>query len=214
MSDEFKLFGYQGSGSAAVEAALELLRLPYRRIDAATWDAKSALDELRRHNPLQQIPTLQFADRTAMSESAAILIELGLRFPASALLPSDPARRAQSIRGLVYIAANCYAMIGVIDYPERVLDAPSVAEIERLRQRSRARLYELWDAFADQFPALPWLGGDAIGALDLLATVVSKWSGTRAHLAASRPALSALFARVEAQPIVSTVFARHWPAVP
>ncbi|MBI3367010.1 MAG: glutathione S-transferase family protein [Burkholderiales bacterium] len=205
------MYGYQGSGSAAVEAALELLRLPYERVNAASWDDTSQRDALRQHNPLLQIPSLQWEDGSGMTESAAILIELALRHPASGLLPADPARRAQAIRGLVYVAANCYAMIGVIDYPDRVMDSPSKAEADRVRARSRARLHELWDRFADQFAATPWLGGQAIGALDLLATVVSKWSGSRAHLAVSRPALSALFARVEAHPAVSPVFARHWP---
>lgn len=212
MSAEIELYGYDGSGSAAVEAALDLLHLPYRRVDAASWDGQSQLDALRRHNPLLQIPVLVWQDGSAMSESAAILIELGLRHPASGLLPSDPARRAQAIRGLVYVAANCYAMIGAIDYPDRVIDDPGKAEADRVRARSRARLHELWDRFGDQFPATPWLSGDSLGALDLLATVVSKWAGSRPHLAASRPDLAALFARVEAHPAVSPVFARHWPA--
>jgi hypothetical protein len=33
-----------------------------------------------------------------------------------------------------------------------------------------------------------------------------------AHLAAARPEFSALLARVEAEPRVARVFARHWPA--
>ena len=47
--------------------------------------------------------------------------------------------------------------------------------------------------------------------LDLLAAVVSKWSGTRAHLATSRPAFRALLTRIEDDPRVAAVFARHWP---
>jgi GST-like protein len=50
-----------------------------------------------------------------------------------------------------------------------------------------------------------------LGALDVLATVVSKWSGSRKHLAAARPQLSALFAKVESDPRLAPVFARHWP---
>jgi GST-like protein len=206
------LYGYRGSGSAAVEAALGLIGLPFEQVDAASWDAKSALDALRQHNPLGQVPTLVFDDGTVMSESAAILIELGLRHPASALLPAEPAARAAALRGLVYVAANCYAMIGIIDYPDRVLPGPSQDEQRRVIQRSKARLHELWDRFADQFPAHPFLGGAAPNALDLLATVVSKWSGSRAHLRSTRPAWALLFDRVERHPAFAPVFARHWPA--
>lgn len=205
------LYGYVGSGSAAVEAALRLAGLPFQSVEAASWDPKSALDALRRVNPLLQIPTLVLDDGTVLTESAAILIELGLRHPGSGLLPSAEDERARTIRGLVYIAANCYAMIGVIDYPDRVLAEPSEAESQRVIQRSRARLHELWDRFADQFPAAPYLGGSAPNALDVLAAVVSKWSGARKHLAASRPEWSQVLARIEQHPALAPVFTRHWP---
>lgn len=207
-----KLYGYQGSGSAAIEAALQLVGLPFEQVEAATWDPNSALDELRRINPLGQIPTLVFEDGTVMSESAAILIELGLRYPHSGLLPAEPPARAIALRGLIYVAANCYAMIGIIDYPDRVLPGPSGEEHRRLVQRSKARLHNLWDRFADQFPAHPFLGGAAPNALDLLATVVSRWSGARAHLRATRPAWSLVFQRVEQHPTIAPVFERHWPS--
>jgi len=213
------LFGYTGSGSAAVEAALQLAGLPFRSVEAASWDPKSELEALRAINPLLQIPTLVLDDGTVMSESAAILIELGLRHPASGLLPADTGERARVIRGLVYIAANCYAMIGVIDYPDRVMDQPSQAESKRMIQRSRARLHELWDRFADQFTdqvadpaaAAPFLGGNAPNALDILAAVVSRWSGTRKHLAESRPAFAQLIERIEQHALLAPVFQRHWP---
>lgn len=211
------LFGHDGSGSAAIEAALLLAGLPYRLVPAASWVDDLALADLRQANPLQQIPTLVWPDGTVMTESAAILIELGLRQPHSGLLPAETAARAQALRGLVYIAANCYAMIGVIDYPSRVIDAPTDAELARIDASCRARLHALWDVFADQWVPpddAPFYGGTAPGALDLLASVVSRWSGTRGHLAASRPALSALFGRVQAHPVLAPVFNRHWPPAP
>ena len=112
------LYGATGSGSAAIEAALTLCDLPYRVVNAATWEPASALAELAQANPLQQIPTLVLPEGGAvLTESAAILIHLGLAVPASGLLPAAPLARGQAIRGLVFIAANCYAAIGVIDYP-------------------------------------------------------------------------------------------------
>ncbi|MGG6495374.1 UNVERIFIED_CONTAM: glutathione S-transferase family protein, partial [Bacteroidetes bacterium 56_B9] len=77
------------------------------------------LDELLRVNPLGQIPTLVLADGTVLTESAAILIHLGLSCPPGLLLPADPSARARALRGLAYIPANCYAAISVLDYPER-----------------------------------------------------------------------------------------------
>ena len=59
------LFGTQGSGSAAVEAALDVAGLDYRKVDAASWKEVPGLDELKRVNPLAQIPTLVSASRGA-----------------------------------------------------------------------------------------------------------------------------------------------------
>jgi GST-like protein len=205
------LFGHQGSGSAAIEIALAIAGVPHRTVTAASWDDKSAVDELTRVNPLAQIPTLVWPDGSVMTESAAILVELGLRHPKSGLLPAAPKERAQAIRGLVYVAANCYAAIGVIDYPERFCTPCDEATAERIRAGTKARLHQLWERFADQFDAAPWLGGEHIGALDVLAAVVSKWSGSRPHIEHRRPAFFALLQRIEAHPRVTPVFARHWP---
>jgi GST-like protein len=171
------------------------------------------LAELKRVNPLAQIPTLQCPDGSVLTESAAILIHLGLAFPAAALLPADAAQRSQAIRGLVFIGANCYSAVSITDYPERwypEIDDTSRAQLVR---GARAQLHRHWEIFADQFPAQPFFAGsEAPGGLDFLAAVVSKWSGTRAHLKAARPDFLATLKKIEAHPTVATVFARHWPA--
>jgi GST-like protein len=205
------LFGSLGSGSAAVEMALVVAGVPFREVHASTWEADSAQAELKRHNPMGQIPTLLLPDGSVLTESAAILIHLGLAHPSSGLLPNSTAARAQVIRGLVFIAANCYAAIGVIDYPERWCEGGRKATHERIRAGARARLHALWVQFADQFPAAPYLGGEQLGALDLLAVVVSRWSGARAHLSAQRPAFVDVLGRIETRGAVLPVLKRHWP---
>lgn len=196
------------------EAALEWTDVPYRVVSPASWVGDSAIDELKRVNPLVQIPTLVTPAGGVLTESAAILIELGLAHPDSGLLGTDATVRARSIRGLVYVAANCYAAIGVIDYPERVLGADADEALrDRVRAATRARLHTLWDAFADAFvrEGEPFLGGAQPDALDLLAAAVSRWSGTRPHLRQARPAFAALLGRIEQHPHVRPVFERHWP---
>ena len=210
----YVLYGKKGSGSAAIEAALELVGAPYRVIETASWEPNEAFAGLLKLNPLGQIPTFELPDGTALSESAAILMHLGSAHPESRLLPLDPSARAQAVRGLVFIAANCYAAISVIDFPERwCADADSDDAVkERIRAGTRARLHRHWEMFADVFPARPWLGGAEPGALDIHAAVVSKWSGARNHLEERRPAFSAVLQRIEAHPKLASVFTRHWPA--
>jgi GST-like protein len=202
------LYGAKGSGAAAVEAALRLAGQPFKWVEAASWQPTPALERLKAVNPLAQVPTLELEDGTIMTESAAILIWLGQRYPHSGLLPREP---AQAIRGLVYIAANCYAAIGIIDFPARFCADCDEATAKRIQDGTRARLHEYWRIFADTFPAQPFLTGAQLGALDLLAAVVSRWSGARAHLATERPAFHALMQRVEADPRLADIFERHWP---
>lgn len=206
------LYGSRGSGSAIAEAALERCGIRYRSVRASQWEPDSALAELRQANPLGQIPTLVLPDGSVLTESAAILIHLGLQHPGSELLPADAAARAQTLRGLVFIAANCYSAITVIDYPERFTTAEDEAAHQAIVSATRRRLHTQWEVFADSFPAAPFLDGAAPGALDTMAVVVSRWSGTRAHLARHRPAFSTLLARIEAHPLLQPVLSRHFDA--
>lgn len=205
------LYGATGSGTAAIEAALAIAGVPFRLVEAATWLPGPGLDELKRVNPLGQIPTLVLEDGSVLTESAAILIHLGLTFPESNLLPAEPAARAQVMRGLVYVAANCYAAIGIYDYPERWCADCDEATAKRIRDGARTRLHALWSTFADTFPARPFLSGAHLGALDLLAAVVSRWSGARPFIARERPALHKVIVAIDTEPRLAALFERHWP---
>ena len=209
----YTLYGKQGSGSATTQIALEMLGASYRVVETASWEPNDAFQELLQVNPLGQIPTLVLPDGSVLSESAAILIHLGSVHPDSGLLPREASARAQAVRGMVFIAANCYAAISVIDFPERwCADADNDDAVkDRIRAGARARLHKHWEMFADLFPAGPYLGGEELGALDIHAAVVSKWSGARKHLEAHRPELYAALMRIESHPKVAAVFAEHWP---
>jgi GST-like protein len=207
----YTLYGTKGSGSAAVEVALESCALPYRLVHASSWEPASNIEELRKVNPLVQIPTLVLPDGSVMTESAAILLHLGLdAAPAGKLLPESASARAQAIRGLVYIAANCYSAISIGDYPQRWTTATDEAAHDAIRAGTRKQLHRHWEIFADMFAGSPFLSGAQPGALDFLAAVVSRWSGTRAHLREHRPAFAQTLQRIEQHESVAPVFARHW----
>lgn len=213
---EHLLYGAKNSGSASAEIALEWAKVPYRVVTAATWEPKSALKDLRRANPLQQIPTLVLPEGSVLTESAAILIHLGLAHPKSGLLPRDPSQRAQVIRALVFIAANCYSQVSISDYPERWLTEAKKPTVEALRTGARAQLHRAWVMFADQFhvnqSSQGGLFGEDLNAADVLAVVVSRWSGARQHLTRRRPKFLAALKRIEQHPRIAPVFARQWGA--
>ena len=208
----YTLYGKKGSGSASIQVALGIIGAPFRIVETASWDTNDAFVELLKVNPLGQIPTLVLEEGSVLTEIAAILIHLGSVHPESGLLPRDASARAQMIRGLVFIAANCYSAISIIDYPERwCADADADDAVkDRIRAGTRARLHKHWEIFADLFPARPYLGGAELGALDLFAAVVSKWSGSRKHLEKARPVFYETLMHIEAHPKVAPVFAQHW----
>ncbi len=74
------LYGAEGSGSIAAEAALTLLSVPYDLIEGATWAEGTARDRVAPANPMRQVPTLVFPDGEIMTESAAILVTVVSRF--------------------------------------------------------------------------------------------------------------------------------------
>lgn len=193
-----------------MEIALSLRAAPCRLVRAPCWKTDSAIKELAAVNPLRQIPTLVLADGSVMTESAAILIHLGLAHARSGLLPADPSAHAQAIRGLVFIAAYCYAALSINDSPARWTTATTKPAEEKVRQSARVQMYRNWTIFADSFSTHPYLSGAAPGTLDLLAAMVSKWAGTRAYLQQHRPAFSVVICRIEAHDTIAPIFRDHW----
>jgi GST-like protein len=212
----YTLFATPGSvGCAAVDAALRLCGVPFETVEAAPWTESPGRDRLKLANPLVQIPTLQGAGGELLTETAAILIHLGLTHPEARLLPTDAAARANHLRGLVYLAANVYPAITVIDFPERFCEACSDDEAKRIRAQTRRHLHGLWEVFADSFtapPAAAFLAGGEPGALDLMAAALSKCFGTRPHLASARPGFAALLSRIDVHPRFADTEQRYWPS--
>lgn len=204
----YTLYGIDESGSCMIEIALQRCAVPWRRVDAASWAEGEGSDELARINPLKQVPTLVTPDGEVLTESAAILIHLGLAFPASELLAGN---RAQILRGLVYIAANCYSAIGIIDYPQRWLGDADQAVQAQLATGTRRYLHQAWVMFANQFADQLFTPGNVPNALGIMAAAVSRWEEARAALSGLAPGFALSLAQVDADPVVAPVFARHWP---
>lgn len=204
----YTLYGIDESGSCMIEIALQRCAVPWRRIDAASWAEGEGSDELLRINPLKQVPTLVTPEGEVLTESSAILIYLGLEYPNADLLAGN---RAQIIRGLVYIAANCYSAIGIIDYPQRWLGDVNETVQAQLVTGTRRYLHQAWVVFADQFAEQLFAPSGVPNALGLMAAAVSRWDEAREALNGLAPGFAQSLTQVDADPIVAPVFARHWP---
>jgi len=184
--------------------------------DASSWNGVIAdltgrgFPVIAAANPLRSLSTDAATIKALVQSVDGPVILVGHSYGGAVITGAGTDDR---VVGLVYIAANCYAAISIIDYPQRwCTDADADEAVQqRIRAGTRARLHHHWELFADVFGNSPYLGGNELNALDLLAAVVSKWSGARQHLARHRPAFNDTLQRIESHPDVAAVFARHWP---
>src|SRR5687768_10680054 len=133
----YTLYGAPGSGATPVHAALTLIGAPVKTIDVAPWEGDAEREKLSAVNAMRQVPVLVMPSGEQMTESAAILIWLGDRYPEAGLAPGigDP-RRAQYLRWMSFIPAAIYSMYWVRDVPSR-LAADAAAEAV-IQERTRS----------------------------------------------------------------------------
>src|SRR5271170_4777073 len=106
----YTLYGRPGSGSMAVQVALEEMGAPYERV----WVGRDEADvaRFRATNPTGRVPALMLPDGSIMFESAAMLIYLAQRDAPSSLAPSPGTRgHAAFLQWMVFLSANVYEAV-------------------------------------------------------------------------------------------------------
>ena len=207
----FTLYGAAGSGSVPVEAAMTLIGLDYRVIEAVTWKGEAERDKVAVANPMRQVPTLITPDGETITESAAILIWLADAHPKARLGPSiDDPRRAQFLRWMTFIPASIYSMFWVRDEPSRLVGGDAAAQ-EQIRQRTAERIAECWRVMDRQITPGRFLLGDDLSVLDLYVAVASRWTPRRARFAIEAPRMAEVVRRVDALPGLQDFWARRFP---
>jgi len=209
--DHYTLYGAPGSGATMVHAALTLIGAPCTTIDVSPWESEAEREKLMPVNPMRQVPVLVLPSGEVMTESAAILIWLGDRYPQAGLCPApDDARRAQYLRWMVYIPAAIYAMFWVRDDPARLV--PDAAAQPAMLARSAERIAHCWRLMDSQMPpGTPYLLGDRPSMLDLYVTVASRWTPGRGRFCREAPRMAEVVRRVDADPRLQAFWAARFP---
>jgi GST-like protein len=205
MSGTYTLFGNRGSGSALVAAALELSKLPYHYQEVDYSKDCPERDRLLELNPLGQVPTLLLPDGTVMTESAAIILLLHIRWPLAGLVPSGEIHFPAFLRWLMLINTAIYPTFTYGDTPQKWL--PGVANPQVLTDTTNAHRKTLWqrvNAAAD--PEGPWFLGPTFCAIDLYIAVMSHWRPGEAWFAEHCSKLSAIAAQVAKHPRLEALF--------
>ncbi|MGH7026580.1 glutathione S-transferase family protein [Brevundimonas sp.] len=207
----FTLYGAAGSGSVPVEAAMTLIGLDYRVVEAVTWEGEAERDKVAVVNPMRQIPALITPGGETITESAAILIWLADSWPEARLGPAigDP-RRAQFLRWMSFIPAAIYSMFWVRDVPSRLVGDDAAAQ-EQVKQRTAERIADCWRIMDSQITPGRFLLGDELSVLDLYVAVASRWTPRRARFYAEAPGMAEVVRRVDALPALQAFWAERFP---
>jgi GST-like protein len=197
------LYGAEGYGAVAVEAALTLAGLAYEVIEADG-------DVVDRINPMRQVPALILPSGEVMTESAAILIWLAESHPEAGLGPAVGApERARFLRWMAYVSAQIYALYWLRDEPSRLVEDAGQQAV--LKTRAQARIAHCWGEMERQVAPGPWLLGERLSVLDLYVTVVSRWSPGRRRFHEVAPRMGEVVRRVDAEPRLAELWARRFP---
>lgn len=203
----WRIMGCRGCGSAIVEAALVLAKIPYTReeVDYSTPAGHSALAEL---NPLAQVPTVILPDGTVMTESAAIILYLDGLVPELGLVPGvrDPLRR-ELLRWLMFLVAAVYPTFTYGDEPQKWVGEHG----QDLRASTDEHRKSLW-RLVEGAVRSPWFLGDTPSALDIYVGVMTRWRPGRAWFAEACPRLLEIATAVDADERLKAVWATNFDA--
>jgi GST-like protein len=209
--DRYTLYGAPGSGATPIHAALTLIGAQVETVDVATWESDAERERVSGVNPMRQVPALVLPSGEVMTESAAILIWLGDRYPQAGLCPApDDPLRSRYLRWMVYLPAAIYSLFWVRDDPLRLVPDPTAqaAMLERSAERI-AHCWHLMDTQIDE-PA-PYLLGEKLSMLDLYVTVMSRWTPGRRRFYRVAPRMTRVVRRVDADPRLAEFWAARFP---
>ena len=206
MTVKYKLYGRPGSGSLAVQVALEEIGADYDRI----WVGREASDvaKFRVINPTGRVPALVLPDGTVMVESAAMLIHLALSRPQSTLAPqAGTSRHAVFLQWMVFLSANVYEAALRIYYSHRY-STRGEADVEVIREQAVAD-YCAYLGLISQGLGPYVLGGSYSSADPYLYMLAGWYPGNKVELYSRLPKLEAHAKIVAARPAVAKVEADH-----
>jgi len=185
------LYWRPGTASMAPHAALAEIGVDYRLIEIGREEAQSDA-AYRALNPLGVVPTLLDEESgLVLTESAAIVLHLGDRYPDSRLAPAD---RADYYRWLVFLTNTVQTAMLRWFYPERYGSGDAVTEAA-VRDAGEA-----FDVLERALAGREWIAAEHRTGADLFLFMLTRWSRRLERPAWERPSLREHFLRTLALP--------------
>jgi glutathione S-transferase len=201
MNPSYVLYGRPGSGSVAVQIALEEIGARYERI----WVGREPDDVARYRllNAAGRVPALQLPDGVILAESAAILIHLALLHPEARLAPTPGTTgHGEFLQWMVFLSANLYEAALRIFYPARY-SSRGEPDAEAIRRQGMADFLEHASVIGRRLD--PYVLGATYSIADPYLYMLTSWYPEPAQLEAQLPAIAAHAARIRTRPAVIKV---------
>jgi glutathione S-transferase len=182
-----------GTASMAPHAALAEIGVEYELVEVVRDDAGRVPADYLALNPSGRVPTLEDG-ALVVTESAAILLHLGDRYPDTHLIPDvGTAERTELYRSLLNQTNTLQPALKRVMYPERYGEAG-------VREAAVADAQEQVERLDGQLANRLWLVGNERTAADLFLFMLTRWGRHLDPPAWDRPNIRAHFVRTLALP--------------
>ncbi|MCA7904376.1 glutathione S-transferase family protein [Burkholderia cepacia] len=191
-----KLYGFAGTRTQRALWGLKELDADFEFVSVNLLQGEHKRPEFLRLNPAGKVPVLVDGD-LVIPESAAIVLYLADKYPEKALLPVDPALRAQAYRWVMFAVTELEQPLWRITrhsflYPP---EKRSPADIELAREDFRTMA-----AILDKhLEGREFIVGDTLTVADCVTAYLIDWAG-ECNLIESFPQLRAYLERLYARP--------------
>ena len=188
-----RLHYFPTSAAMAAHAALAEAGADYELALVERDENDQSPPEYKKLNPSGRVPTLEDGD-LVITESAAIVLHVGDRFPESGLNPPvGTPERSLLYRRLIFLTNTLQATLMRWFYPERYTTDPAGADA--LQARAAEELRVIYDQLERDLEGREWIVGDSRTGADLYLFMLTRWGRFQEPAAWDRPNLRAHFLR-------------------
>lgn len=196
-----------GTAAMAPHAALAEIGADYELVLVERDEEGRSSAAYLRLNPSGLIPTLEDGD-LVLTESAAILLHLGDRFPETGLTPPlGTQERSELYRWLLHLTNTVQPTLLHVLYPERY----GTAGVE---EAAVAASYELFGRIEARLEGREWLAGPTRTSADLFLFMLTRWARNLERPAWDSPNIRAHWLRTLALPGVTWMIAEQGLELP
>jgi glutathione S-transferase len=194
----YTLYYSPGTASMVVHLALLEIGAPYQLKSVDIEKREQFTDEYLRLNPGGKVPTL-IIDGRAVYESGALLTILAERHPEAKLIPAPGTpKREIWLQWMVFLSNSLMSTYRLWFYPQELGHQESPPDIRAAVQRKIESLWERIDAHLAAHG--PYLLGEEFSGVDLMVTMLMRWSRNMPRPATEWPAVKRLADLVRARP--------------